>query len=288
MGNKKSGVSVLAASMLSFIIFCGDSEVQMKARMIVKSTGLSQQKREYLASRKIYFGHQSVGFNIIDGIKTVLSSNDMKFPEIKEIGNAVEIDGPVFAHGTIGSNGNPKSKIDEFMRIMVNGMGEKVDIAFMKLCYIDIVQATDTDEIFEYYRRNMKNLQKRFPGVSIIHLTVPLTTEKTVNAGDRAKDIIKRILGRITGEEKNRGDNVSRQRFNEKMREEYAGIGLFDLAEIESTDTEGERVRFANGGSEYYALFERYSTDGGHLNTVGGMVLGDALLAHLAGISSPE
>lgn len=288
MGYKKGGILAAAAGTLSFLLFCGDTDVQMKEKIVMKSTGLSHQEREYLASRKIYFAHQSVGFNIIDGMKEILSTNGVVFPEIRVIDNPAEINDPVFAHGTIGSNGNPKSKIDGFSKIMSSGMGEKVDIAFMKLCYIDIVRATDTDEIFEYYRNSMKNLRMRFPAVKFVHLTVPLTTERTINVKDRTKDFIKRILGRTTAEEKNREDNISRQRFNEKMRAEYAGTGLFDIAKIESTDPGGGRVKFSKGGSEYFALSAHYTTDGGHLNSIGGMTLGGALVAHLARISSKE
>ena len=36
---------------------------------------VSKKNWDWLSNKKIYFGHQSVGFNIIDGIKDIMSEN---------------------------------------------------------------------------------------------------------------------------------------------------------------------------------------------------------------------
>ena len=61
---------------------------------------------------------------------------------------------------------------------MRSGLGQHVDVAMMKLCYVDINSGTDVDALFATYRTTMAALQREVPGVTFIHVTVPLTTER--------------------------------------------------------------------------------------------------------------
>ncbi len=284
--NKERIIIGIAAGLLSLLMFCGNNRVPMEEKIEIKSNRLSQQQLDFLASKMIYFGHQSVGFNIIEGMKTVIHGNPKIRLHILETDKADGIGVPVFVHSTIGANGDPESKIDAFSNNIMKGVGEKANIAFMKLCYVDILQSTDTIKIFGYYKDRMIQLQKKFPHITLLHFTVPLTTLKVVSFKSRAKDLIKRIIGRITEEERNREDNLARQRFNEMMRKEYPADILFDIAKIESTLPGGERETGIFNGEKYFALPSRYTTDGGHLNRLGQLVAGDALIAFLAGVSS--
>ena len=137
------------------------------------------EKWQKLSQKKIYFGHQSVGFNIIDGIKDVMK----EYPEIKvnivETSDESDFKAGLLAHSRVGKNVDPKSKITEFVNFIDSGIGKKADAAALKFCYVDIEAGTDVKEIFSNYNGSLAQLKKKYPEMTIIHFTVPLTTTKT-------------------------------------------------------------------------------------------------------------
>ena len=139
-------------------------------------------------------------------------------------------DGGFIAEKSIGTNGNPTSKIADFDRIMRGGMGETVDVALMKFCYVDVTANTDVSSLFASYRDNLAGLQKDFPDVTFLHTTVPLTTDSSA-------------------------DDAEREKLNGLMRGSYGGR-VFDLAAAESTTPQGTKVS---------GLYTGYASDSGHL-----------------------
>ena len=93
---------------------------------------------EELKEKKIYFGHQSVGNNIIDGLKDW----GRQKPEVKlriiRLQDSYKIDSPGLYQASIGKNEDPRSKIDAFVAAMRQGIGNSADIAFFKFCFVDI------------------------------------------------------------------------------------------------------------------------------------------------------
>jgi hypothetical protein len=228
-----------------------------------------------LLAKRILFGHQSVGLNIIDGLADVLRDDGGRSFTFVEARDPRAAAGPAFLHATIGSNGDPIGKIRDFDAIMRGGMGGKVDIAFMKLCYVDIGADTDAQEVFRAYRDTMAGLEASFPTTTFVHLTVPLVTREK-----GTKAFVKRLMGRkLDGSAGNR----IREELNTLLRSEYVGKKpFFDLARSESTRTDGSRVVFTSGGIAYYALDEAYTDDGGHLNVPGRRFVAERLLVTLA------
>ena len=223
-----------------------------------------QRNWDKLAGKKIYFGHQSVGFNIIDGISEIIR----KLPNIKlniqETNQPGSFNQPVFAHSEVGENLNPISKCDDFKRIMENGVGDNMDLAFFKFCYVDINKDTDVDSIFKYYVQTISYLKEKYPNVIFIHFTVPLTV----------------VTSKANSElELN---NVKRNDFNKLLKEKFKQYGLiFDLARYESTDMEGNEKFFEIRGKKYYSLLPEYSYDGGHLNKMGRVIIAKYFLSFL-------
>jgi hypothetical protein len=161
---------------------------------------------------------------------------------------------------------------------MRGGMGRQVDVALMKFCWVDIPSDTDVDALFARYRDTMAALERDFPNVTFIHVTVPLTTEPGLFT--ELKTRVKTIIGRRDG--LGQPANVARERLNALIRGEYAGRHLFDLAAIESTKPDGTRVsgRYDNQG--YFALYDGYASDVGHLNAVGAKIAATAFLEAIA------
>jgi hypothetical protein len=231
-----------------------------------------------LSEKKVYFGHQSVGFNIIDGIKDVMRENPKIKLNIVETSDSSEFNTPLFAHSRVGKNTDPKSKIDAFASFVEKGIGGKADIAFFKFCYVDVTARTDIDKVFDDYKTIMSRLKESYPRTKFIHMAVPLTVTKTsfktwIKVTIKKKDIWEY------------DDNIKRNRFNELLRKEYNGKEpVFDLAKVESTHPDGRMETFTKDGANYYSLVPNYTDDGGHLNEKGREIVAEQLLILLAGL----
>ncbi len=230
-----------------------------------------------LAQKRVFFGHQSVGGEIVDCISELVREKPALGLRVVAA-DSLPAEGGCFAHAFIGRNGEPGLKTDDFAQRIEGGIGRRADIAFHKYCFADIAGGTDVAAVFAHYRTVMTKLRADYPGVTFVHVTTPLVTSR---AGG-AKLVVQRLLGRAP---QRVGSNIARERFNDLMRAEYAGREpVFDLAQIESTRPDGRREGVAFGGRPGYALFPGYSSDGSHLNEAGRRRVAEALLVFLAGL----
>ncbi len=224
-----------------------------------------------LAESKIYFGHQSIGYNIINGIEALIEENPNFKLNIVETSNPGDLKKGIFAHSRIGANTDPKSKIDDFVKKINRGIGEKADIALLKFCYIDATENTDVQKIFLDYKRAMARLANENPKTVFIHSTMPLTSRQT---GPKAW--IKELLGKAV---RGVGDNIRRKEYNDLLIEEYAEKEIvFDIASIESGDSDERKMTFEKKGKTICSMVPEYTNDGGHLNETGGRMVAEKLL----------
>ena len=230
------------------------------------------------AHTRVFFGHQSVGMNMLNAIPGIYTDHGVSAPPIEQGRAEAAPNGGFIAHQFIGENTKPLLKIDDFNRTMRDGMGRRVDVALMKFCSLDITSSTDVDAIFARYRDTMAALELDLPDVTFIHVTVPLTTEP--NLFSKLKTLVKKVLGR--SDPFGQADNVARERLNALIRREYGGRHLFDLAAIQSTKPDGTRVSGRYDNQQYFALYEGYASDRLHLNAVGSQVAAMAFLEVIA------
>lgn len=223
----------------------------------------------------VFFGHQSVGLNILEGVGKVLADEPVVHLRIQETSDPAQIGPGILAHARIGKNTDPRGKTAAFGQLLDAGIGAGGGIAFHKFCYVDITQETDVDRLFSEYRTAMARLRERFPGLVIVHVTVPLTrTETTFTTR------LKRLAGRIPWEYR---DNIQRHRFNEMLRREYQGKEpLFDLARLEATWPDGRRNTISVDGTTFETLVPEFTEDGGHLAGEGQKQIARQLLIFLA------
>lgn len=229
-----------------------------------------------LAARtSVFFGHQSVGGNVIDGIGTVYSLRNVPAPTVVETTTPPSIGSrATFAHALIGVNGDPEAKMRDFSSALAGPLGDSVQVALLKLCYVDITAAVDVDALFAQYRSTMASLERDHPDIRFLYATVPLTTDGGV------RSTLKALLGR---DDQVRADNVARERFNRLVRDEYAGTArLWDVAAVESTAPDGSRVTGMYAGEPYFGLLPGYAADPGHLNESGSAAAASALLPLIA------
>ena len=229
-----------------------------------------------LSSKRIYFGHQSVGYNIIQGIQDLMADNpairlnlmDMKDGTLPEGGG-------VFGHGTIGKNQQPETKLVDFRKRLDEGAKTRLDMAMLKFCYVDVVDDTDVGILFANYKSRMDEIKARHSEILIVHSTVPLITDSP-----SLKNTIKKLLGRG---ESSCGENIKKNEYNELLLKEYGGKeSVFDLARVESTRMDGTRVTCTKDGKTFFCLNPDFTYDGGHLNAKGRKVVATHLLTLLA------
>lgn len=228
-----------------------------------------------LASRTLYFGHQSVGFNILDGVRSLQAEN----PQIRLqiVDGPQPPSGPGLVQFTIGQNDDPASKTAEFVRA-VAGDKSAAPVFMWKYCYVDVKRETDIAAMFERYRSGVDELRRTHPNATIVHVTMPLTL------AEASWDYYARkLMGRYTHRDLNRKRNL----YNNLLKKEYEGKDpIFDLAAAESTHADGSREFFRYGGKPVYQLAPEWAADQGHLNAAGSRHVAEQFLLTLATLAS--
>jgi len=270
MGHKKI-VAIVAALLC---IGCSGGEMDGKRQVHTDLNSIPKETWESFAKRTTFFGHQSVGNNILNGLRLFMKGLPNKSISIIESDRWNDMKKGAFAHYRVGENMQPYTKIAAFERFMHNGLGGKVNAAFFKFCYIDINQSTDIESLFSTYYVSMDALKKKYPKTKFIHVTVPLTIVQT---GLRAW--VKKLIGRPIG---GYADNAQRNRFNKMLMDSYGGKEpVFDLAAVESTLPDGSTNTYEYDGITYKALVPDYASDGRHLNEIGSQRVAQALTLFL-------
>jgi hypothetical protein len=257
------------------VVGCDGGKMTKERKIYSSLKEVPASKWEDLSTKIVYFGHQSVGNNIIDGIKSVIKENPEIHLNIVEQNMVDSTETGVFLHSKVGENRDPKSKMKSFEKNLQNGIGSKADIAALKFCYVDLSAESDPELIFNDYKATVEKVKRTHKDLKIIHFTVPLTV---IESGFKAW--VKNIIGRpLRGMEK----NIRRSEYNELLKKEYSGKDpIFDIANIESTAPDGRRSTFSLNGKTYECLLPEYATDGGHLNQLGRTVVAGHFLLMLA------
>jgi hypothetical protein len=256
----------------AMVLGCSRSSDRREGQAVIDP--LCEQEMKLVASRRILFGHQSVGRDILAGL-TALGSGATRI-EFKRPDAVLPSDKAFFAECAIGANGDPVSKCKGFGAALDGMVAVSPEVAFMKFCYVDVTEDSDVAAVLAAYAGAVEGIRSRHPNVRLVHVTVPLTTRSP-----GWKRFVNRVLGR--------GDaadiaNIRRAQYNEALRTRYAGEPLFDLAAAESTLPGGERQTFDYNGATGYALAEEYTTDGGHLNAHGQVAVARELVRVLAAL----
>jgi hypothetical protein len=226
-----------------------------------------------VAKRRVYFGHQSVGENVLDGLAAILQDHKEAGLRVVKTREPSSVSGPALLHFDAGRNEDPASKNADFLRMLDARATRDSGVAMLKYCYADVDLNTDIDALYADYRRTIEQVKQKHPDLTIVHVTMPLTTDAT---GPKAT--IKRLLGRPTP----RDVNLKRTRYNAMLRAEFGREPLFDLALLESTRQDGRREQASLRGEMVEALVPAFSSDGRHLNSEGQRLFADRLVQVLA------
>jgi hypothetical protein len=268
----------LAITLLSFFLFllwgC-DLRLGKPETPVRTLDDISDKAIESFSRKTIFFGHASVGQNIVQGMKDI-AERDPRFKKIRivEVDETTDMKEPGFYHAVNGKNGYPKTKCIAFINLLLkNRVGDQLDVGMFKFCYVDIERDSNVQEIFDYYVTTIRDLKKVFPKLKIVHVTVPLYVHPS-----GVKGFVRNLL---------RADmaNIKRNRFNELLKSKFSGTDpIYDLARAEYETGPGETARFTHDGKVYHSLAEAYTDDGGHLNETGRFLAAKALIRTLSGI----
>ena len=138
-------------------------------------------------------------------------------------------------HMRVGKNGDPRGDHRGFDQVVRSGVGEARDVAILKLCYVDFDESTDVNKVFAAYRDTMAKLAADYPRDQVRRRQRAVDDRSWAGGEDQGCP--------WQGGQRRPERNVVRERFNALIRAEYMRPGaLFDIAAIESTTSDGERV----------------------------------------------
>lgn len=226
-----------------------------------------------LGQKRVVFGHQSVGANILSGVEILAKRDGIDLPIREQRGQPASAG---ITHFNVGRNEDPLGKIRDFVAAMESGGADGADAALLKLCYIDFSADTDARQVAEAYITNLDTLAAKYPSTRFVAVTAPLATVQT---GPKAW--IKRLLGKQPAQYL---ENARRAEFNQLLRSHFRDEGrLFDLARLESAPN-GTPTVVRVGDRDVEALDPGLTSDGGHLNARGQELMAQELLVFLGNL----
>jgi hypothetical protein len=264
---------VAMLAVLTAVTACSSHAEHKQSDVAPVLARVTAEQWQALSKRTIYFGHQSVGENIVEGIRELAAGN----PQIRinivsgpKSGNAT----PALHEFLVGENEHPQSKNDAFLATVSGPLPEAPVLAF-KYCYVDIDENTDAQALFERYRQTVDAVRAKHPDAMIVHITMPLTTDAP----------LRNWVNMLRGRPNRRTWNGVRSRYNELLRGAYAGREpVFDLARLEATKSDGTEEYALVNGQKVYALADEWTSDGGHLNEAARKLAAAHFLATLAAL----
>ena len=238
----------------------------------IASTITADRLKEF-SEKRVLFGHQSVGANIIDGIKDVFADFRLDVPRVLNAEQNLDVQGGYLLDITLGENRDPLGKIDAFDKLVRSGYHERIDVALIKMCYVDVSPKTDVDGLFKAYKETTSRLSKDFPSVRFVKATVPLTVPQGWQQW---------LMSKFAGNVYDPEAAVRREQFNVHVRETFPQSDVVDIAAVESTLPDGSRMEgTASAGSSYYSLVPEYASDSGHLNELGRRLAAASFIARI-------
>ena len=269
MSSTKAASEVALFLVMGMLLGCTDKEAN-SVNSIEPRVGWAN-----LSTQRVLFAHQSVGSNILEGVRDLAEHDGVELPVVNWAGGAL---GGGINHFRVGSNGDPQSKIDAFRVALASVDGRPADVALLKFCYVDFGAGTDAKKLASMYINAYRELALAYPETKFVAVTAPLTVIQT---GPKAW--VKRAIGVPVGQSV---ENAKRTEFNNLLRATFGPTQrLFDLAAIESS-ANGRPDETGGAAGRPEALAPRLTDDGGHLNRDGQQLVASEMLAFLSGISS--
>ena len=221
-------------------------------------------------SKRVIFAHQSVGWQVIQGIGTLADHLGRPDPLVVDVETGtIPPTGGYIGHWYVWSNGDGLGKVAEFDAMIRGGLHAQADIFVLKFCYADLrgTSGYTPAQLFAAYETTIDGLRATYPTKTFV-----AATETIVMSSDEDGPA-----------------NALRMAFNDLVRAKYGGAGpLWDIALALSTDPDGNRIRTGSPGSWVEHLYSGYaSADQEHISgpdMIGRTTAATPLLLILAGL----
>jgi hypothetical protein len=260
---------------LTMLLLFGCEQSKQEEKSMISTTKNETLDWKAFEQKKVVFGHQSVGNNILNGVQRLADRDGIKI-DINEQRSAPSVNG--ISHFLIGKNGDPKSKIHDFASAIEGGAAQGADIAMMKLCYVDIKPSSNARQLANDYIKSLDLLSEKYPDISFVAVTSPLYTVQT-----GLKAWIKNLIGK---QPSGYLENERRSEFNTLLRERYFSEGrMFDIAKAESN---GKICRAVVDEREVEVLCPEFTNDGGHLNERGQEFVATAFINFISSFNTKQ
>lgn len=259
---------------LCFIFSCSENEGKNSEEIKTKIM-INRDQLKNLQGKRVFFGHQSVGNNIISGLDSLIIRNsELSFIKIVDYDKFMDLnvtDDTTFylIHAPVGKNGNPGSKLQDF-EIKLESI-QHINAAFLKFCFVDVTEETDVKLLYNNYIESISLLQSKYKNIDFAYFTIPLITKRNIFIR-----VLKKIYTLVT---RNPDNSIKRNEFNSLLRNTN-NIKLFDIAYLESSADDNSVKK----NNEF--LLKRYASDPGHLNEIGSEKVANHLLVFLSNILS--
>ena len=241
------------------VVAAGCGDMPERTQMIV---GDPKADLQTLAVARVYFGHQSVGNDIVKGLAELATAEGVPL-RIVEVPEGVDDELPGIVHARLGRNREPETKCDAFGQFLTRQVDRKWDAAVLKFCYADLGDGGENDpsRLIESYKRTVASIRAARPDLVVVHATAPLLSDAL---GKR--DAVRKWFGLGTSNDKG---NLVRNQFNDLIRNEYGNDAVFDVARMESTRPDGTRTGFRKDGRYIFTMAPEFTYDEGHLTPIG-------------------
>jgi hypothetical protein len=274
----------LVALGLSLVMRGGLPQMQQTVQSVSLPTlsDVPESAWQRLTQQRIWFGHQSVGGNLIEGLKDLRQTHPQIKLNLLETSDPAKENSVGLIHFAIGQNAYPQTKMTEFMARLQQNSAKPPDVALFKFCFLDVHTKTDVAQLFQEYKIMMDRLIKTFPQTKFVQVTVPLTAEPT--GKDKLVRDFKYGFRKVLRQPVERSfENMNRSTFNQLLRQTYGNQStVFDLAQFESIGPDQQQTSFSADGKFYQSLVPRYTDDGAHLNKTGRKMVAEQFLIFLA------
>jgi lysophospholipase L1-like esterase len=118
------------------------------------------------ARTRVVFAHQSVGNNILDGVKQIAADAGVPIAII-ETREPPQSTGGIF-HFKVGENGAPARKLEDFAKTLNSQDFSHADVALVKLCYIDFEEQTEAGRLANQYLEILESLRGKYPNTRFL------------------------------------------------------------------------------------------------------------------------
>ena len=132
------GIRSLIIMAMTSLVLTACQEAPVDTESMYRMYGSEEQDPGDLISKvsqaKVYFGHQSVGNNILEGVRMWEEEEGVVIGNV-ESRDFLSVSEIPWVHFRVGSNADPKSKVDDFADLLSQVSHHDTAIAFFKFCY---------------------------------------------------------------------------------------------------------------------------------------------------------